>query len=860
MSRWQGYKDHETCPVCDHKGHCGHTEDGAVRCMRVQEPPADWRRVKDTDAEGGTVFRRSDEPVLRSPLRQPKKATGPYPDRIDDARRCSENISDQQVQQLAEELGVTPDSLRSIGVGWDKTQGSFTFPEKDADRRVIGVNRRHLDGSKKMPHGHHRGLVIPAGFDSMPDPVFVPEGPTDVAAHLTIGLNAVGRPSNTGGVKHLAELLKDRAVIFVLGEQDQRDDGDYPGLKGAHAVARGLSSAWGKPVQWAMPPDKAKDVRAWLNGQASADDEARHLAGAEFHKKVKAGSLSAEPRPKVQAYSQASELVKFTESAELFHNADGDAFATIPIGDHRQTWPVNSRGLRRWLGRRFYLEHGRVPSSQAIQEAMNVIEGRGCYDGPEHEVHVRVAGHNGAVYLDLADERWRVVVITTNGWRVVVDPPVRFRRSRGMLPLPVPVAGGTFDDLRPFVNVRDDADFVLLVGFIVGALRDRGPYPILIINGEQDSCKSTTCRVARRLLDPNKSDLRAEPRDVRDLMITANNSRCLALENMSAIPLWLSDALCRLSTGGGFGTRELCTDADEIIFDAQRPVLINGIEELATRGDLLDRTIRLMLPTIDKNKRRDEAEFWSAFEQARPRILGALLDAVSAALRNIGETKLDDAPRMADFAKWVVAAENALPWRSGSFLAAYADNRESAHELALEAAPVADTVRSWIEEKYRHLGWSGTATQLLEQLNRHAGFSGKVKNIKPPKGWPSKPHVLSGMLRRAAPNLRAIGVDVDFGRRGKAGTRTITISHVGANSVSSVSRVSNPPDDAEEADLADAKASGVSVGGASAKNGADAGRRSADAGTPVERQPENAAIAACGVAADAADAPALYEE
>src|SRR5690606_22624874 len=151
----------------------------------------------------------------------------------------------------------------------------------------------------------------------------------------------------------------------------------------------------------------------------------------------------------------------------------------------------------------------------------------------------------------------------------------------------------------------------------------RGPYPLLALFAEQGSGKSTAGKLIRSLVDPNSAPLRSEHRDARDLMIGANNSWCLAYDNLSFVPSWLSDALCRLSTGGGFATRELYTDQDEIIFDAMRPVMLTSIEDVATRSDLLDRCLIVWLPSIPEEKRRSEEEIVVAFEQVQPQILGA---------------------------------------------------------------------------------------------------------------------------------------------------------------------------------------------------------------------------------------------
>ena len=237
-----------------------------------------------------------------------------------------------------------------------------------------------------------------------------------------------------------------------------------------------------------------------------------------------------------------------------------------------------------------------------------MIEAKANYDATERIVHIRVGGLDGRLYLDLVDETWRAVEITTTGWRVIDDPPVRFRRAAGMRALPVPVRGGSVETLRSFLNVRSDADFVLVVAWALAALRNRGPYPVIALSGEQGSAKSSFSAILRALLDPNTAPLRALPREDRDLFIAASNGHVLAFDNVSGLPAWISDTLCRLATGGGFAVRQLYTDQDEVLFDATRPVILNGIEDIITRPDLADRAILMMLEPIPEERRRPEQE------------------------------------------------------------------------------------------------------------------------------------------------------------------------------------------------------------------------------------------------------------
>ena len=230
-----------------------------------------------------------------------------------------------------------------------------------------------------------------------------------------------------------------------------------------------------------------------------------------------------------------------------------------------------------------------------MQDALGVLEARAQFDWPETQVLTRIAPCGNNIYIDLCNDTWEVVEITSTGWKVLQVAPVRFRRSKGMQPLPHPAQGGPITRLRSLINVGEDKNWILLLSWLVAACRPQGPYPVLILQGEQGSAKSTTAKLLRKVIDPAAAPLRTPPRDERDLLIAANNSWVISYDNLSSIPHWLSDGLCRLATGGGFSTRELYTDTDEVILDVTRPVILNGIDHLAERPDLADRAIILNL-------------------------------------------------------------------------------------------------------------------------------------------------------------------------------------------------------------------------------------------------------------------------
>jgi hypothetical protein len=395
-----------------------------------------------------------------------------------------------------------------------------------------------------------------------------------------------------------------------------------------------------------------------------------------------------------------------------------------------------------------------------------VLEGKALYEGPEHTVFTRVAQVDDALYLDLGNPEWEAVKITKTGWKIVSKPRVRFRRPHGLKALPKPVSGGKLDELWDFVNVRAE-DRPVVAAWLVGVYQFEAPFPLLVLQGEQGSAKSTTAKLLRHLADPNGSPLRSQPRESRDLMIAAKNGWIVAFDNISSLPVWLSDSLCSLATGGGFSTRALYSDDQEMLFDARRPILLNGIDGVVVRGDLLDRSYVIGLPVITSALRRPEKQLWADFYAAQPRILGALLDAVVGALGNAGKQQNEgDLPRMADFALWAGGSEKALGFEPGTILTALRRNQADTITLPLEASPIVVPLRTVLSAGKG--SFVGTATDLFGKLEHRIGQSGKK-----PKNWPANPRALSEDLRRLAPNLRAAGISVSFGQSDGTGSKKI---------------------------------------------------------------------------------------
>lgn len=546
-------------------------------------------------------------------------------------------------------------------------------------------------------------------------------------------------------------------------------DADEPGAAYAATVAEIVAATGAASVAVLALPDGVAD--GWDAADAEAEGMTPAAALALVKGAVAVGKASADmaepqyPRGRRRP-PQRDQIMRFADDVELFRDEAGEAYATFPVGDHHENWPVRSRSFKNWLSARNYRETGYAAGAQAIEDAIRVMEAIAAEGGEEISPALRVGQASGRIYIDLCDKSWRAIEIGPDGWSVVDRPGVKFVRSPAMRPLPAPEAGSEVDLLRRFANVEDEASFILVVAWMLAALRGQGPYPILTLNGEQGTGKSTFSRLLRSLTDPSAAPIRAAPRDDRDLIVAAINAHEIVVDNMSRVEPWLADALCRLATGGGFSTRQLHTDKEEMVFMATRPILLNGIPSLTDRPDLADRSLVVRLRPIAREERRPEDEFWSDWAETAPKVLGALCDALSTALRRVAGVKLTESGRMADFEKWISAAEPGLGWPPGTFAAAYSANRAEVSESTFTADPVATAIANLVRNDYPS-GWNGTPTELLDALNTRASDTMRRSRM-----WPQSAQGLGNRLDRIAPLLRSQGFVVE---RRHSGSRLIAI-------------------------------------------------------------------------------------
>lgn len=635
--------------------------------------------------------------------------------------------------------------------------GALIMPLYDIDGTLQTVQFIKPDGEKKlMKGGRKKGHFFPMGGpDWRSQPVlYLCEG---YATGSSIQ-EATGGPVlvcvDAGNLKPVAEAVWAKAgagdgpdvQLIVCGDHDEHGKGQAAARKAAGAVENGTA---------VFPDRPGRD----FNDMALSDgpEAVKHYIRAAVSVSAMNRAAAVED-PDGNGTTKAQQLIEIAQDSDMFRFED-ECCATVKVNGRHETYFLNSTGFKNHLRRRFF-ERYRCPcKGDALKEAIETLEAL-SEDQPHKSVFCRVGEKDGALYVDLCNEAWEMVEITADGWKVVQNPDVKFIRFNSMLPLPKPEKSDDgWQALAALVNTKERADFILLASWLVGGFSFGRGYPVLIFYGEHGTAKSTATEMARTIIDPNKAPLRSPPKEERDLMISAKHCHCLSFDNLSGVQPWLSDSLCRIATGGGFAKRSLFSNDEETIISVMKPIVLNGIEDLTGRNDLADRSIVINLDYIPEEARRQKVAVRRDFETALPKILGAIFDAISCAIRNAGNVDLPCKPRMADFAVWVQAAEASLPWEPGEFIEAYEANRAEVFKGATGATVIERALLHFLRNQPGNT-WEGTPTDLLEELEQSLDES----FIKSPK-WPKAANALSGMINRVAASLRASGVN--YSTKGK---------------------------------------------------------------------------------------------
>jgi len=456
----------------------------------------------------------------------------------------------------------------------------------------------------------------------------------------------------------------------------------------------------------------------------------------------------------------ADTMVADAQSLDTFFSWEGVAYVRTVRRGRKETLLVGSTMYSRLLRVRYRKMHGRVCKAEWIRNAVDQLMAIAIEEGEEIPVFCRVAHVGDKIFIDLADRDRRVVEIdpdNPDGWGVIDTAPVHFLHTEKMRPLPVPERGGTLQELRPFVNVESQ-DFSLLVGVLLGMFLPEGTFPVTVIIGGDGRAKTCLALIILLLIDPTIVKGCSPPETNEDLILSVQQRFVYFVDNISQLKPWLSDGFCRLASGGATERRTKYRDSDTSVFIAKRPVLIASIlDVIRSYPDLVSRSIKFDLPSV-RNTRKREAKLFKDFNDARPKILGALYTAISAALRNLPNTTDDNLPRLADWAAWVKAAEPATGLEPGSILKTY---------HAAKKADVRDLLSSDLAQKVIRFAtqkkWEGTGKDLAKELEITQTLDSQVQEFV-------------SDLRRLQTAMESQGIVVGFRRSN--GYRLISVQKV----------------------------------------------------------------------------------
>jgi len=472
-------------------------------------------------------------------------------------------------------------------------------------------------------------------------------------------------------------------------------------------------------------------------------------------------------------------LVNANPNIKLFRDELDKIYVQFPVPGHLEVRPCRHSLFKKWLSNSYWEEYEKVPNNESVSNALNVLEGRCHANGNSFDLFNRVAFKDEVLWYDLSNNDWEAVKITQKGWEVVSTPPILFRRQSHQKGQITPTAVGDVKKFLEFVNIQEEDQKILVLVLLVSCFIPDFPHPIPIVHGAQGSAKSTLSKLLRRIIDPSKVEVLGFPQSIKELVQHLSHHWCAVYDNASPIKPWISDELCKVVTGGGFSKRELYSDDEDIIYQMQRCLIINGINLVATKPDLLERAILFKLDRVPREKRRSEKMLLSDFDAALPGILGGVFDILAEVLRIRPDIIVESPSRMADFCEWGSAIAVALGYSQEKFLSAYDRNLNAQNKEVLYSDPVALVVIAFMENQSE---WSGEPTDLLNELKILAeGMNIDTRDSSFPKNstW------LMRRLNQIETNLSEVGISI---LRQDGMRRIITFRKTDENSVSAVNR------------------------------------------------------------------------
>ena len=460
-------------------------------------------------------------------------------------------------------------------------------------------------------------------------------------------------------------------------------------------------------------------------------------------------------------------LIDIVEDIETYRTSMDETYVTIQIRENNVN--VKSERFKKWIVSQFYNIESKIPTNDNIAKIILLLESRAMNEVNEVLVERRCATVVNCIYYDLKDDSCNVVKVSRDGWEIIKDPPVIFARTKTMYRQVTPERNGNLDILDKWFRYKDENHLILQKVILVASLIPNIARPIQVLHGEKGSSKTSTMKLVRDIIDPAIVPVVSIPKTIDDLAVYISKNYVPCFDNIDTISNQVSDLLCIAVTGGGHTKRKLYTDDEEQVMFFQRFIVLNGINVVATRPDLLDRCILLELERIPPNERKEEKVLREEFEKDKPIILGAIFETLSKAMSIYDQVELNNLGRMADFTRWGYAIAEVLGIGGDKFLEAYLNNQNNANIEALESHPVGFAMYKFMEDK---TVWSGSPTKLLSELEIVAGFE-KIDTTN--SNWAKTPNVLSRRLNEIKSNLLDLGIEFE---RSKGKNREIKITRM----------------------------------------------------------------------------------
>lgn len=572
-----------------------------------------------------------------------------------------------------------------------------------------------------------------------------------------------------------------KEIVAGVGEGKRNSDATV--LVGS-LLARYPETDW-ETICWPI-------VTAWneKNQPPLSDTELKNIFNSISQKEKDKNELGLEKQ------TQADQIVEIVlDGATLLLNQFNEvyiAFSSAPFVAYK----IDSERIKKELHFLYWSKNHKTVKSESVNNAIATLEGVATENNNRQYIYNRVAKVGNTIYYDLINQN-QIVKITSQGWSLETTCPVYFTRYSHQKPQIVPESGGKITDLFQFLNLKNDQSKILISTYLPTCLITDIPRVALILHGDHGSAKSSCLKLLRSILDPSELSLLTPPTYANDIVQIASHHYVIYFDNLSELSQQLSDTLCRLVTGEGFAKRKLYSDNDDIIYSFKSVIGFNGINLVATRADLLDRSLIISLDRISDEERKSEAEIFGRFEIIKPKLLGATFDAVSTMLRTEPTLIFSKKPRMADYYCFATAAAIALGYSRQELDDAFSQNTVEQNVEAIDASPTAQAIMEFIKDK---TDWSGGSAALYGLLTEIAD------NLKLKNNFPKSPNWLWRRIREVRTNLLAQGLKIDKSETAQGSIVTITkLTNTASAATTAILNLEKPTHDGNNGNNGDIK-------------------------------------------------------